>query len=70
MKFDWDSNKNRLNHKKHGVDFVEAASVFFDENGVIMGDPDHSDDEDRFLLLGSSSHLKLLVICFCERKRK
>ena len=62
MIFTWDEAKNRLNKKKHGVSFAEAESVFLDEHAQLIGDPDHSDREDRFVLLGMSAQLKLLVV--------
>ena len=49
--FDWDENKNQANIKKHNVSFEEAATVFYDENAILISDPDHSDEEDRFILL-------------------
>ncbi len=54
LKFSWDPEKARSNQKKHGVSFDEARTVFFDENARLVNDPDHSDDEDRFILLGLS----------------
>ena len=68
MRFEWDAKKDLLNRRKHSVNFEDAATAFFDEYGVVIGDPDHSYHEERFLLLGLTSKLKLLVICFCDRK--
>ena len=65
--FEWDLEKSRKNLKKHGISFDEAKSVFLDENGLLIGDPDHSDEEDRFILLGMSVSLKMLVVCHCYR---
>lgn len=65
--FEWDVEKSKKNLKKHGVSFDEAKSVFLDENGLLIGDPDHSDEEDRFILLGMSVSLKMLVVCHCYR---
>ena len=65
--FEWDVEKSRKNLKKHGINFEEAKSVFLDENGLLIGDPDHSDEEDRFILLGMSVSLKMLVVCHCYR---
>ncbi|MFH1842498.1 MAG: BrnT family toxin [bacterium] len=56
-----------MNKKKHGISFVEAATAFSDENGFIIADPDHSDDEDRFILLGMSWSLRILVVNHCYR---
>ncbi len=61
--FVWDENKSRLNQKKHGVSFEEARTVFFDPNARLLHDPDHSDYEDRYILLGISRQLRLLVVC-------
>ena len=65
--FEWDPAKNQTNARKHGVSFEEAQSVFSDENGLLIHDPDHSDDEDRFVLLGLSSSRRALVVCHCYR---
>ncbi|MBI4352335.1 MAG: BrnT family toxin [Candidatus Omnitrophica bacterium] len=65
MRFEWDERKNVVNQRKHGVSFEEAASVFYDENGRFKSDPDHSENEERFILLGVSSKLRFLVVCHC-----
>lgn len=65
--FDWDEVKNNINQKKHGISFEEASTVFFDENALLIPDPDHSEDEERFLILGFSSDVKLLVVAHCYR---
>lgn len=67
-KFTWDPAKAEANRKKHGVPFEEATSVFRDFNGLRMYDPDHSGDEDRFLLLGLSEKARLLVVVHCYRE--
>lgn len=67
IKFEWDDAKATANFKKHHVSFEEAKSVFFDEFGVQFFDDDHSAGEDRFLMLGMSTGLKLLIVCHCER---
>ena len=61
------ARKSAANAKKHGVSFEEAKSVFVDERAKLIDDPDHSQDEDRFVLLGLSSSLRLLVVCHCYR---
>ena len=66
--FEWDKNKNQINKRKHGVSFEEASSVFYDDDAILIADPDHSEDEDRFLLLGFSDKLHLLVVCHCYRE--
>jgi uncharacterized protein len=68
LAFDWDRKKDTANVKKHGVSFEEARTVFYDENAIQFFDPDHSDDEDRFILLGLSLKPRVLVVCHCFRK--
>ena len=65
--FTWDDRKAADNLRKHGVSFEEAATVFMDENARLLHDPDHSGDEDRFILLGLSSVIRLLVVCHAYR---
>lgn len=67
LRFEWDDRKAAANLKKHGVSFEEARSVFVDEHARLINDPDHSEDEDRFVLLGLSSALRLLLVCHCCR---
>lgn len=67
LRFEWDTRKAVENEKKHGVSFEEARTVFFDERARLIDDPDHSEEEDRFILLGLSSRLRLLVVCHCYR---
>ncbi len=67
MYFEWDEKKNHINIKKHGISFDEAKSVFFDERALVRDDPDHSEDEERFLILGLSKKTNLLVVCHCYR---
>jgi uncharacterized protein len=66
--FTWDENKNKINLRKHGVSFEEARTAFLDENAKLYFDPDHSDVEDRFILLGLSFRLHILVVCHCYRQ--
>ena len=66
--FEWDESKNQANQLKHGISFEETQSVFYDENALRFFDPDHSQDEDRFLMLGLSSRMRLLVVCHCFRE--
>jgi uncharacterized DUF497 family protein len=65
LRFEWDESESRLNRARHGVSFEEARTVFFDESARLLADPDHSEDEDRFVLLGFSLKLRLLVVCHC-----
>jgi uncharacterized DUF497 family protein len=67
LRFEWDERKAAVNAKKHGVSFEEAKSVFVDERAKLIDDPDHSEDEERFVLLGLSSALRLLLVCHCYR---
>ena len=66
--FDWDENKNKINLEKHGVTFEEACTVFFDDRAILFDDPEHSVDEDRFLLLGMSETAKVCIVCHCYRE--
>ena len=66
--FTWDPGKDSLNIKKHSVSFDEAKSVFYDENARLIYDPDHSEDEDRFIILGLSFRLNILIVCHCYRE--
>jgi len=68
IQFEWDENKNKENVKKHKVSFEEAQTVFLDENAIRFFDPDHSKDEDRFIMLGMSFRLRVIVACHCYRK--
>ena len=67
LRFEWDERKAAANAKKHGVTFEEARSVFVDERSKLIDDPDHSEDEERFVILGLSSALRLLLVCHCYR---
>jgi uncharacterized DUF497 family protein len=67
LEFEWDNNKEKINTRKHGVSFEEAQSAFYDEKAIQFYDPEHSDNEDRFILLGSSFKLNTLVVCHCFR---
>jgi len=66
--FSWDENKNETNKKKHKVSFDEAQTVFYDDNAMEFFDPDHSKNENRFLMLGLSHRLRVLVVSYCLRK--
>jgi len=68
--FVWDESKNRVNRRKHGISFEEAKTVFYDENAWEYFDPDHSEEENRFILLGMSARLRVLVVCHCFRERE
>ncbi len=68
MQFAWDKRKATTNLQKHGVSFDEASTVFDDEEALRIFDPDHSESEDRFILLGMSSILRVLVVCHCYRE--
>ena len=68
--FEWNDRKNIENQRKHGVSFEEAQTVFLDENAIEFFDPDHSQNEDRFVLMGSSVRLRLLFVCYCHRQQQ
>lgn len=68
LSFEWDEQKSAENERKHGVSFGEAQTVFYDENAREFFDPDHSEEEDRFIMLGLSACLRVLVVCHCHRQ--
>jgi len=70
MNFIWDENKNQLNIKEHKVSFQEAETVFYDPNAKIIHDPDHSIEEDRFIIIGISKLMKLLIVCHCYEENE
>lgn len=65
--FEWDPDKSEFNRRKHGVPFEEATTVFADPRSISMYDPDHSDDEDRYLVLGLSQRGRILVVSYTDR---
>ena len=67
MQFEWDENKNQANIEKHGISFPEASTVFYDENAVLFDDPDHSEQEDRFLIIGFSRKARICIVSHCYR---
>lgn len=67
IEFEWDENKDAINQKKHKVSFAEAQTVFYDEEARIIDDPEHSQEEERFIILGLSQKSNLLVVCHCYR---
>jgi len=68
MRFAWDETKAAENLRKHGVSFEEGSTAFADENARLKHDPDHSREEDRFILLGFSAKLRLLIVCHAYRE--
>ena len=68
LRFEWDERKSSQNKQKHGVSFEEAETVFFDDYALLIDDPDHSGEEDRFLLLGVSTILRTLMVAHCYRR--
>jgi len=70
INFVWDEDKNRINIKSHKISFEEAKTVFFDPNARVIHDPDHSIEEDRFIILGLSKTLNVLVVCHCYREKE
>lgn len=67
LSFEWDDGKDAENRRTHGVSFEEARTVFYDDFAVQFFDAEHSGDEDRFLMLGFSARLRMLLVCHCER---
>ena len=67
LRFEWDPAKDEANRRKHKVSFQEAESVFTDEHARLLDDPDHSEDEERFILLGLSSRFRVLVVVHTYR---
>ena len=67
INFQWDSSKAESNQRKHGVSFDEASSVFYDDFARLISDPDSSVGEERFVILGESASLSVLVVCHCYR---
>lgn len=68
ISFEWDAGKATLNARKHGVSFEEAQTVFHDEHALVIPDPDHSSTEERFVIMGLGSALRVLVVVHCFRK--
>ena len=67
LRFEWDENKAKSNLIKHGVSFEEAKTVFYDDSALVIADPDNSETEDRFVILGFSANARILVVCHCYR---
>ena len=68
IRFSWDVNKAKTNIEKHGVSFEEALTVFSDEFAIIFDDPEHSEEEDRTIILGFSASARMLIVCHCLRE--
>lgn len=67
MTFEWDEEKNTINKKKHGISFEEARVVFEDELAILFDDPDHSEEEDRFLIIGMTDRKGVCIVSHCYR---
>ena len=67
LNFEWDEHKNEINKKKHGLSFETATEVFYDELAILFDDPDHSDDEERFLIIGMLKSSKICIVSHCYR---
>lgn len=67
LRFEWDTEKNEINKRKHQISFEEARTVFYDEDAKVIDDPEHSIEEERFIILGLSKRANLLVVCHCYR---
>lgn len=70
LRFESDERKASINRRKRGISFEEARSVFLDERARLIDDPDHSGEEERFVLLGLDGSLRLLVVCHCYRSQE
>ncbi|MGH7164670.1 MAG: BrnT family toxin [Nitrospiraceae bacterium] len=70
LRFEWDARKEAQNRRKHRVSFAEAETVFSDEHALLVDDPDHSEEEGRFVLLGLSARLRTLVVVHCYREER
>jgi len=68
VRFEWDQKKAETNLRKHRVSFEEAITVFYDENGFLINDPDHSDEEERFILMGFSDRFRIIVVSHCYKR--
>jgi uncharacterized protein len=68
IRYEWDPRKSRANKARHGISFEEARTAFLDEHARLILDEDHSDEEDRFLLMGLSIELRVIVVCHCYRE--
>lgn len=69
ISFDWDPKKASSNLTKHGISFEEAKTAFWDPNARVIHDPDHSESEDRFILLGMSQNMNILIVCHCYKEQ-
>ena len=67
MNFEWDENKNQINQRKHGISFEEAQAVFEDEHAILFDDPDHSESEERFLLIDLDRKTRVCIVSHCYR---
>jgi len=67
VRYEWDPRKSRSNKAKHGVSFEEARTAFLDEHARVIPDVEHSEEEDRFILMGMSIELRVLIVCHCYR---
>lgn len=67
LRFEWDPNKNEINKRKHGLSFETAREVFYDEFAVLFDDPDHSEEEDRFLIIGTIRTEQICIVSHCYR---
>ena len=70
IRFEWDENKNEINKRKHQISFEEAKTVFYDENAILFDDPDHSAEEERFLIIGITQKDHLCIVSHCYRDRE
>ena len=69
LKFEWDENKNTINKRKHGISFEEAKTVFYDDDAILFDDPEHSQGEERFLIIGVTETEKVCIVSHCYRDK-
>lgn len=68
IQFEWDNNKNAINIKKHKISFEEASTVFYDDRAILFDDPEHSYEEERFLIIGTTASSKICIVSHCYRE--
>lgn len=69
MKFEWDEHKNQANINKHKISFEQASTVFLDGSAIIFQDVEHSETEERFIIIGKSALEQVLFVCYCEKSQ-
>ena len=70
LRFEWDKEKEKTNVKKHGVSFIDAAQVFYDENALVIYDEDHSYNEERYVILGMCPNGETYTVVYCLKEQE